>query len=309
VARPSLFFKDFAGECEAARKKVALFNFSSRGKIEVTGTERISFLNSVLSNDIETPGMGEGTYAALLTAQGRVLADMNVYVFANSVLLETEPGLEEKLRQGLEKLHITEEVEIRIATAEFAQLSLQGPKSEALAASLVKGPVRVEKEFHHANVTVFDVPATLVRRSVTGEKGFHLFLAPGNVETVVKRVLELGKPYGVRQAGPEAAEILRIEAGIPRYGVDFDETVMLPETGLEDAAASETKGCYPGQEVVARTKTYGQAPRKLKGLVFEKSAVLPRPGDRILKDGNEAGCGDERLSFVHARKRHCDGAA
>ena len=284
---PSLF-KDFASECEAVRKGVGILDLSCRGKIEVTGKDRVSFLHRVLSQDIQTLGLGAGAYAALLNAQGRILADMNVFVFANRILLDTEVGLEKKIIAALEKLHVTEDVELGDATGRWILISLQGPKTEALLAALIHGSVVVNREFYHTNFTLLDTPATLIRRSVTGEKGFHLLIPKENGEPIVKRILEVGKPYGIRPVGSGAFEILRIEAGIPRYGIDMDETVTLPETGLEGIVASEAKGCYPGQEVVARIKTYGGLNRRLSGLLFDKS-YLPRTGDKVTKDGQEIG--------------------
>ncbi len=286
---PALF-KDFASECEAVRKGVGLLDLSFRGKIEVTGKDRVLFLHHILSNDIKSLGLGSGCYAALLTAQGRILADMSVYVFANSILLEVEGGLEKKLILNLEKLRVTEEVEFTDVTGRSILLSLQGQKSEALVGALIHGPVMVTQEYHHTNFQILDTPATLIRRSVTGERGFHLLIAnePGKGEPIVKRIMEVGRLYGLRPVGLGAYEILRIEAGIPRYGVDMTEETILSETGLEGTAASETKGCYPGQEVVARIKAYGGLNRKLSGLVFDKGA-LPRNGDKILSGAQEIG--------------------
>lgn len=284
---PSVF-SSFAAECEAVRKGVGLFDLSSRGKIEVRGKDRASFLHSVLSNDIKSLGMGSGCYSALLNAQGKILADMNVYVFANSINLGVEPGLEQKVLPHLEKLHITEDVEFKNVTEDWVLLSLQGPKSEAMVDALIHGPVMMTKEFDHTSAVMAETPVTLMRKSVTGEKGFHLVIPREKGEPIVKRIFEVGRLYGLRPAGWSSLEILRMEAGLPRYGVDMDENVTLPETGLEVVASSETKGCYPGQEVVARTKTYGGLQRKLAGLSFDK-AILPRPGDKVLNGKEEIG--------------------
>ncbi|MBI2167304.1 MAG: aminomethyl transferase family protein [Candidatus Omnitrophica bacterium] len=284
---PSVF-RNFSSEAETVRRDVGVFDLSHRGKIEVRGKDRISFLHHILSNDIQGLGMGDGCYAMLLNAQGRILADLNLYVFANSVLLGTEAGLEKKVVQQFEKLHVSEEVEFKIVTGDWIVLSLQGPKSEALVGALIHGPVRVTEEFHHTNFQILETPATLIRRSVTGEKGFHLLIPREKGMPIVRRILEVGRPYGAEPVGFGALEILRIEAGIPRYGIDMDEKVMLPETGLEAVAASETKGCYPGQEVVARIKTYGGLNRKLCGLVFDKTN-LPRAKDKVLKGKEEIG--------------------
>lgn len=310
---PSLF-KDFASECRVVRKAVGLIDLSYRGKVEVTGKDRVLFLHNLLSNDIKSLGLGNGCYAALLTPQGRIVADVNVYAFASSFLLGMEPGLEPKVIGYLEKHRINEDVSLRDATNDWAVLSLQGPRSEALVGALIHGPVMVNEEFHHTNFMILEIPATLVRRSITGEKGFHLLIPRDKVEPVAKRILEVGRVYGLSPVGASAFEILRIEAGIPRYGIDMDETTLLPETGLEAVAASETKGCYPGQEVVARIKTYGGLQRKLCGLVFDKSA-LPRTGDKVSEGKEEIGfvtsaCHSPTLgkgiALVYLQKGHFD---
>lgn len=285
---PSLF-QGFGPECDAVRKAVGLVDLSFHGKIEVRGKDRISFLHNVFSNDIKSLGLGTGCYAALLNAQGRILADVNVYAFANFVLLETESGLEKKLIQELEKLRVNEEVKFQDVTEDWILISLQGPKAEALVGALIHGPVMVSKEFHHTHFMLLGIPATLIHRSITGERGFHLLIPKEGGDLLVKRIMEIGKLYGLRPVGSGAYEILRIEAGIPRYGVDMDETVMLPETGLETVAASETKGCYPGQEVVARIKTYGGLNRKLCGLSFDDRRGLPQPGERVSNGKEEIG--------------------
>lgn len=284
---PSLF-KDFASECEAVRKGVGLLDLSPRGKIEVTGKDRAAFLHNLLTSDIKSLGLGNGCYTTLLNAQGRVLADINVYVLPNSILLETEPGLEGKLIHLLEKSHINEDVILKDVTRDWILISLQGPKSEALVGALILGPVMVSQEFNHTHMMIQEISAALIRRSVTGEKGFHLLIPCNKGEPIAKRVLEVGRLYGLGLVGSGAYEILRIEAGIPRYGIDMDERVTLPETGLEKLAASGQKGCYPGQEVVARTLTYGGLQRKLSGLIFDKGA-LPKLGDKILKKKQEIG--------------------
>lgn len=285
---PSLF-ADFASECGTVRKRVGIMDLSFRGKIEVTGRDRTEFLHNVLSNDIKSLGFGSGCYATLLNAKGQILADMNVYIFDNSILLETESGLEKKVIEKLSKLRVTEEVEFRDVTLERVILSLQGPKSEALVGALILGPVMmVMNEFQHTHFSLLDTTVTLVRRSVTGEKGFHFYIPHEKAESILKRILAVGGLYGIKPVGSNALEILRMEAGIPRYGIDMDENTLLPETGLEVIAASETKGCYPGQEVVARLKTYGGLNRKLCGLVFDKEG-LPKTGDKVLKDKKEVG--------------------
>jgi len=271
---PSLF-KDFRSEHEAVRKAVGLIDHSFRGKVEITGSDRTAFLHNILSHDIKNRGLGTGCYATLLSAAGKVLADMNVYVFANSILLNVEMGLEKKLLDLLGKYLVSEDVKIKDVTEKYGLISLQGPRSEALAQALFQGPFPELSECQHANFHIGEANVTLIRQSRTGEKGYHLLIPSQEAREVADRVMVVGKLYGLRPVGFGTAEILRIEAGILRYGIDMDENVSLPETGLDEIAASSTKGCYPGQEVVARTKTYGAF---IEGCRALSSRRAPCPG-------------------------------
>ena len=284
---PSIF-RDFHYEYTAVRKGVGLMDLSYRGKIEVTGKDRAAFLHNVLTNDIKSLLLGSGCYAALLSAAGKILLDMNVFVFANSILLDVEMDFEKKAAEVLGKLIIREDVKLRDATGECAHIALEGPRSEALAQALFAGPFPELTEHHHANFPMGEADVTIVRQSRTGEKGYHLLIPAAGAAEVADRALVVGKLYGLRPVGFGTSEILRIEAGVLRYGVDMDESVTLSEAGLDAVAASETKGCYPGQEVVARIKTYGGLNRKIAGVTFPKTA-LPKAGDKIYSEGKEVG--------------------
>lgn len=277
---PSIF-RDFLSEYQAVRKRIGLADFSFRGKISVTGKDRVSFLHNLLTNDIKSLGLGDGCYAALLSAAGKVLVDFNVYVFANFILLDTELGYEKKVFELLQKFIITEDVKLSDVTEQFAHAALLGKRSEVLAQALFPGHFPDFAEFHHANFHLGDSDVILIRQSRSGAKGFHLLIPAGKADRVAERVLLVGKLYGLAPIGFGTAEIIRMEAGIPRYGIDVDENVSLGEAALDDLATSETKGCYPGQEVVARTKTYGGLQRKLIGLTFQKGP-LPAAGDKIV---------------------------
>lgn len=188
---------------EAARRLGTWTDLLDRGKIKVTGNDRVPFLHNILTQDIQSLKPGESSQATLLSATGKVFAYFEVRVEADAIWLLTEPGFEKKWVPLFEKFVITEDVKLEILEILYA---------------------RKESAF-----------------------------------------------------SPEVLEILRIEDGILRYGIDMNEEVTLSETGLDKIAASETKGCYPGQEVVARTKTYGGLQRKITGLILETKT---QTGDR-----------------------------
>ncbi len=241
-----------------------LLDLSGRGKIEVAGKDRVEFLNNILTQDIKSLKPGQCAYSALLTATGKVIADMNVFVFEDNITLDTEPSVEKKLFQSLEKFLITEDVMLRDITSETMHLAIEGPKAAMF-------------------ITNIGVPVFTMPRGMTGKIAFHILAARGEGE-ILKAELQ---KRGAELISAEVQETARIEAGWLRYGVDMDENVTLSETGLDDIAASETKGCYPGQEVVARTKTYKGLQRKMVRVRLTGNE-LPKTGEKILSaEGKE----------------------
>ncbi len=249
-------------EYRAARENAVLIDLSARGKIEVTGTDRVSFLHNILSQDIKTIPTGGCRPAALLSAPAKVLALMNVWKLEDKILLDTDPGFEEKLLGLLEKLIITEEVALRKATHEYAHFQIKGPKAEEMligchfeaAGREISGIFRQRR----IRLAVWRTPPSARRNDIT-------LITQKNAGNKIYGLLTQA---GIIPSGPETAEILRIEEGLLRYGVDVTEEVSLPETGLDETYASETKGCYPGQEVIARTKTYKGLQRKMTGFLL-----------------------------------------
>ncbi len=248
----------------ALRETAGLIDVSTRGKIEVSGADRAEFLHNILTQEIKSLQPGQSTYAALLTAQAKILADMNVFIFEDRILLGTEPGVEKKLLPALEHFIITEDVVLKDVTAESGHLAVEGPHAESFVSGLPG--------------------AFVVDRGFTGRKAFGFPVLKNQLENLKREIL--GR--GAAETGAQELEAARVEWGWLRYGIDMDENTPLPETGLDDVCVSETKGCYPGQEVVARTKTYKGLLRKMvRVLVAGKE--IPKSGDKILRDGKEIG--------------------
>ncbi len=220
---------------------------SHRDKIRVSGKDRTVFLNNMLTNDILFLKIGGSCRALLLSAQGRCLADFRVFIFNDFILLDTEPGLAKTSIVLLDRFVIAEDVQFADVTPDYAHLSLEGP-----AAGDIFLKLKFKLPAHHA-------AALVPTASFSGESEMAVFMTPQDKP----QVLRLFQENGVAFCDEEAHERRRIANKIPRFKKDFDEGWFLNETGLEETAASETKGCYPGQEVVARLKTYGGVKRKL----------------------------------------------
>ena len=262
-------FGDVQGEYRAVRSAGGLIDFAHRGLVQFTGPDRLSFLQGMLSNDMRVLRPFEGAYATILTQQGKVIADVRVLCAMNSFYLDFWESLKDKIFDHLNRYLIADEVEIADRSQEYTIISIQGPQSAALlrriTASDVELPVHPKQ---HAMIDIDGAAVCVVHDSHTGEAGYDLIVPLSAVVKIAQNLTDAGKQCAARWVGEEAQSILRIEAGIPRYGVDFTEDNLLLEVGI-DHAVSFTKGCYLGQEVVERIRSRGHVNKKLFGLLLD----------------------------------------
>jgi folate-binding protein YgfZ len=273
---------DPVDEHRAVTTGVGLMDRSMLGKVTVTGRDRVAFLQGMLSNDVKALQPGQGCPAAFLDAVGKVVSLLTVYVLEDRILLELPAGSTEKFLQAIDKFLISEKVYFEAADDAYAILSLQGPKAGEILARVAGSKVELEP-YAHAEMSIAGVPVRVVRRSDAATPGFHCWTAAEHAPVLMKALREAG----ALPVGAATAEVLRVEAGIPVYGQDVDESVILPETRL-DAFWSYTKGCYIGQETVARVKYRGHINKGLAGLVLEGERV-PSHGDPIVAVDTEVG--------------------
>jgi len=262
---------------EALRNGVALLDLSGRGAIQASGRDRARLLHNLTSNDVKKMAPGQGCYAFLLSPQGRIQADLNLFCFADRFLLDTEPELRERVQQHIRRYLISDQVELEDVTAGTAVLGLEGPGSSALLAALA-APAP-ESPWQHA---AWD-DAVVAAVSLTGQPGFRIFAAAGRAQDL-RLLLE---EAGAVPATPEDARTVRIENGKPRYGEEISDT-SLPQETQQMHAVSFTKGCYLGQEIVERIRARGHVNRKLVRLQFD-STEAPAPGTKVTAGEEEAG--------------------
>jgi len=274
-------------EYQAVRNQVGVIDLSFRGKLQLSGPDRAQFLHGMVTQDIQGLGEGAGAYAAMLTPKGHILADMNVYNLGDGLLLEVEPELKDKVAKILDK-YLFVNATLTDVTEAYGLLSLQGPKSDVLLNALVDEPVTSVEELKHVRRHLAGVELSVIQTRETGEIGFKLLIPQDPLQTIWEALMEQ-EWADLKPVGMAAWDILRVEAGIPRYGRDMDENNLPLEAGIEARAISYTKGCYVGQEVVARMKYRGQANRLLMGLKFQGGTVVPQKGDKIRKEDQEVG--------------------
>jgi folate-binding protein YgfZ len=269
---PRSFGDDVLSEYKAVRMSAGALDLSYRRKLRVTGSDRAGFLHGMLSNDVTSLSSGQGCHAAFLTVQAHVVADLRVYVLDDAIVLDAEPAAAPGLRDGLERHIIADDVEITDVTASYVTLSVQGPHADQVIRAAVGDLPHFSRELDHVEAKVAGHAVRCVRVREAGELGYELLVPAENGRAVWRAVAEDGVRVGLRAVGREAFNVLRVEAGIPWYGLDMDESRIVLEVGLDDAI-STTKGCYLGQEVVERASARGHVNRRLTGLRMEDRPI------------------------------------
>lgn len=283
-AEVPLRFRDSRAEHEAVRAAAGLFDFSFRSKFTLTGEHRGRFLHRIVSNDVKSLSPGQGTYATLLNAQGRILVDLRIYGDEDRIWVDTDADLSEKAITTLKRYIIGDRVEI--APSELYAVAVQGPQSRKVLQQIFDSNLAaLEREMDHCAVDHEGRPARIVRLSSTGEEGYEVWLEADALVRFWRAVLDRGLASA---CGSEALESLRIEAGIPRYGQDLAEDTLPLEAGLLNAL-SFNKGCYIGQEIVERARSRGHVNWKLMGLLLEESAPVPATGASLTADDKTIG--------------------
>jgi folate-binding protein YgfZ len=263
-----------ARDYETLRERCGVLDRSERGKLALSGTGAVEFLNGQVTNELLTLRPGDGCYAAFLTHKGKMLGDLRVLAVGDAaeapvreLLLDTERSTLQALFDMIRRFKVGYDVELHKRTLECGLLSLIGPEAERVAAAAVLP----EQEHAHEKVELDGVAALAVRTDL----GVDLLCDSRQAGALLDALLARG---GELVAQP-AVECVRVEHGRPRYGVDLDDTVIPQEAGLNERAVSFTKGCYVGQETVARLHWRGKPNRHLRGLRLSELAV---PGSELM---------------------------
>jgi tRNA-modifying protein YgfZ len=257
----------------AMRESVALVDRSESGKLALTGPEAKAFLNGQVTNEIEALEPGQGCYAALLTHKGKMLADLRVIDTGTELLLLCERGALQALFDAIRRYKIGFDCELHKRTVERGLLSLIGPGALPMG-----GLASDSQEHDNARGEIGGAEALLIRTDV----GVDVVCYSADTERVKSALIEAG----ATEVDEAAAEVLRVERVRPRYGVDLDDSVIPQEAGLNERAVSFTKGCYVGQETVARLFYKGKPNRHLRGLRLGEEV---QPGTELRLGEREVG--------------------
>jgi folate-binding protein YgfZ len=273
-------------ECEnevlAVRGGVGVADLSARGKLRITGRDRIEWLHNIVSNTVKTLEVGEGNYGTFLTDRGKMVGDYRLVVRPDYLLLDTEPEIKDSLPSAMERFLISEDVEIHREHDAYAILGVFGRTSaetlsRAFGSELPSLPLYGSTEMNYDGDTIL-----VSRQNRTGEIGFDVW-SPVSLK---QRLTDAFIAAGATLVGDAALEVLRVEAGIARYGVDMNDEIIPLEARLDHAIHYE-KGCYIGQEIVARMHYRGHPNKLLMPLRFDGDAVPPPQTDIFPEPGSD----------------------
>jgi tRNA-modifying protein YgfZ len=276
----------------ALHETAGLVSRAGRGQLSFAGADRLTFLQGLLTNDIQALEPGAGCYAALLTANGRMVADMRVLDLGDSTIVDVDASRAAGLRDRFDQFIFSEDVRVADVSAAWRQLGVYGPHAaRTIAAVLPAGtdtgalgamPLYSNRRFETGSGTL-----VVVRSDDVGIEGFDLLVDALQSESIVADL----RAAGAAIVNAETAEVTRIEAGRPRFGVDMNEDTIPLEAGIEDRAISLTKGCYVGQEIIIRVlhRGHGRVAKRLSGLTFDASGVIPLEGDIVRAGDRQIG--------------------
>jgi folate-binding protein YgfZ len=273
-------------EYAAVRERGAgLIDLSSRGRFQVSGSEAVPFLNGLVTNDMKTLVENRWMPAAFPNVQGRLIASVRVVRKPDDAtgkkpvpvfLIDTEPATGEAALKTIERFTLAGDFHVVDLTSQTALLSLQGKRADDLIDSVMGESAHGIPTYGAVQIEWQQRSLTVLRATHTAEDGFDIVVSPDQATSLWNAFVSAG----ATPAGHEALDRLRIEAGVPRYGIDMDETNVVTETGL-DEAVSYTKGCYIGQEIIARIKYRGHVAKRLVALVFDRSCKIDK--DAVIK--------------------------
>ncbi len=278
-------------EYRAVRENVALADLSHQGTLLLTGDDRHTFLQNLTSNDLDLLTDSTGISTCLLTAKGKILSNFHLFSLSeglatDALLIDVEANNVENTKTQLMRYRMRSKVEIIVP--DWGRLLVSGPKAKTLLETCFNAPLPTLSEKSFFQKQIGKTSVLCIKRSMTGENDYQLYVAVDEIKSLWDRLLEAGAPLNLSLVGQNALETLRIEAGLPRYGLDMDEDILPIEAGLQTETISYTKGCYPGQEVMARIKTYGHVNKQLAGLILEGD-MLPNKGDKIFQEKKTVG--------------------
>jgi folate-binding protein YgfZ len=273
-----------------AHNTAAVADKNYRAFFSFTGPDRARYLNAILTNNIRDVQPGQGITSLLLNPQGHIMAELQIYGLADKLLVATHAMIRERTAATLDKFIIMDDVVMEDVTEQLGVVSIEGPLSSKIISSLGGPALELLSELSHMETQIAGVCCRIVRRSPGGIPGAEFLVSRESLPKLWQALVDATRAKGGGPVGYDALSALRIEAGLPWFGYDFDETTIPHEAGLENSHISYTKGCYTGQEIVERVRSRGHVNRKRVGILFS--------GDTIPAAKTPLKVGDAEVGFV-----------
>ena len=270
------------------REKAGYFFLDDLCLISAKGSDLFSYLQTQTTNDVKELKSGQGQNSAIVDRKAKIIATFSIHrTSEESAVILVEAKQKENLLNHLESFLFREDVNLTLP--DFFLLALQGPKSSKPIESFINDSKLIPEKPNDISQFKFNQKTALaINKFLTGEEGCVMAFPTKTKDAITQKLEEAEKQHLVVKIEPHTREVLRIESGIPSHGIDMDEKNILPETGLEHSAVSYNKGCYIGQEVIARIKTYGAPNFALMGLIIEGDA-LPKMDSEIKLESKKIG--------------------
>jgi folate-binding protein YgfZ len=279
-------FGDPQGEFAALRTGCGVYDLGFRAKISLTGSDRVRWLNGMVTNNVRDLAVGQGVYAFLLNPQGHILGDLYAYHRGESITVDTDSGQVDKILAAFEHYIIMDDVEVTNLSEKMTALGIAGPKSQELltaAGITVPDTKPLEIVTPRCHCQCDGLQCTVVRGENSEHESYEIWIASQQV----RELWEALRAAGAQPVGSDALELHRVVSGIPRYGVDIRER-DLPQETEQARALNFNKGCYVGQEIVERIRSRGAVHRKFAGFLAEGFAEIAS-GTKIVAGEKEVG--------------------
>ena len=271
----------------AARESAVLAHRPAPGVLKVSGEDALDLINRLSTNEVGEMAAGSGLSTVLTTNKGRVVDLLTLLYLPDHWLLLTSPGTQQKVIDWIEDFTFGEEIEVEDVTAETAVLTIVGPRAPDIMRSLTQADFSAMPTHNSVQTMISAIDVLVSKADPSLGEAFTLLVPIASAPALHAEILATGEAFGMREMNADSYEAFRIAAGVPAHGPEFGEEVNPLEAGLWDSV-SFTKGCYVGQEVVARLNTYEKVKRYLAMLSLEDGAI-PDAGTPLTVDGKDAG--------------------
>ena len=285
--RTAVDFGDIRREFAALVSGCGVFDISTRAKVELTGRDRVRWLNGMVSNNIRELAPGSGVYAFLLNPQGHILAELEVYALPEKLLVLSHAAFRERTVATLKKYVIGSQVKVDDQTDRMGSFAMEGPRAMEIADQCGVA-IGDSPEMSAVESTIDGAPCYWLRRSHFGQPGAQLIMGRERLAAIWERLLREVRGRGGEPIGMGALNVLRLEAGVPWFPADFNDAMIPQEAAIETTHISFNKGCYTGQEIVERVRSRGHVNRKRVQLRFS-TETPPASGTKLRANGGEIG--------------------